>query len=343
MCLTSIMTNKYFNPSELFVCPVCKGKLNPDGASVSCTKCTITFKRENDCFCFFCKELFPSQEDYERQKEIVDFWGMGWRKRFRAKEHGYLQYDNECLKKFIEDEIDFNKKHNFLFGHEIDLETIASKVCLNIGCGAATESLILSYHGVYCIAMDITKEATQETTVQMKKNNSNCFGVQADSRYNPLATDTIDLVYSSGVLHHSPNMSKSVSEIYRVLKVGGNAYIMLYATWSYQFMKQRLKGILKGNITKKQQKEFMSRDGEKAWRTDNNKNPCTDTFTFEECRYLFKNFRRVSIRKGSFSLSQVPLVRKFLFFLGIKGDGPSRLENRLAKYIGACIFIKAEK
>lgn len=37
-----------------------------------------------------------------------------------------------------------------------------------------------------------------------------------------------DIVYSFGVLHHIPEVDKSIAEIYRVLKPGGELIIMLY-------------------------------------------------------------------------------------------------------------------
>jgi SAM-dependent methyltransferase len=44
--------------------------------------------------------------------------------------------------------------------------------------------------------------------------------------------ESFDMVYSWGVLHQSPDTSKAVSEVYRVLKPGGVAKIMIYHKWS---------------------------------------------------------------------------------------------------------------
>ena len=35
-------------------------------------------------------------------------------------------------------------------------------------------------------------------------------------------------MYSFGVLHHTPDINRSVSEVHRVLRPGGIAYVMLY-------------------------------------------------------------------------------------------------------------------
>jgi len=44
--------------------------------------------------------------------------------------------------------------------------------------------------------------------------------------------NAFDLIYSWGVLHHTPNMEKAIDEVYRVLKPGGKIIIMIYNRYS---------------------------------------------------------------------------------------------------------------
>jgi SAM-dependent methyltransferase len=53
-----------------------------------------------------------------------------------------------------------------------------------------------------------------------------------DAESLPFADGTFDVVYSWGVLHHSPDTPKAFREVLRVLKPGGEARIMIYQTWS---------------------------------------------------------------------------------------------------------------
>ena len=55
---------------------------------------------------------------------------------------------------------------------------------------------------------------------------------QADVENLPFADNTFDLVYSWGVIHHSPNTVKALSELYRVTKPGGLVKFMIYNKWS---------------------------------------------------------------------------------------------------------------
>jgi SAM-dependent methyltransferase len=52
--------------------------------------------------------------------------------------------------------------------------------------------------------------------------------LQSDARNLPFPDHTFDFVYSWGVLHHSPDLSRSLSELVRVLRPGGKFGVMLY-------------------------------------------------------------------------------------------------------------------
>jgi SAM-dependent methyltransferase len=57
---------------------------------------------------------------------------------------------------------------------------------------------------------------------------SNARAVQADAEQLPLPDSSIDFVWSWGVIHHSSNTDRIVGEIYRALRPGGRAQIMIY-------------------------------------------------------------------------------------------------------------------
>lgn len=50
----------------------------------------------------------------------------------------------------------------------------------------------------------------------------------ADAEHLPFPDATFDIVYSYGVLHHSPDTRAAVKEVHRVLKPGGTAIVMVY-------------------------------------------------------------------------------------------------------------------
>src|SRR5262249_39123603 len=50
-----------------------------------------------------------------------------------------------------------------------------------------------------------------------------------DAESLPFESDSFDVVYSWGVLHHTPDTARALKEVRRVLRPAGEARIMLYA------------------------------------------------------------------------------------------------------------------
>lgn len=304
------------NCSEIeIVCPICHGTLDDHG----CVSCHAKFGTHEGIRSLICREMYPSDEAFASALKIIEFWGKGWEKRLQDAEHKPIfDSDLDALRAWIENDIEWQKANDSLIGVDLPLDSLTDKSVLNIGTGAGTEALLLSYSGANCIAMDITSQAAAAAESLIRKIGGKGLGVQADARFIPLGDSTVDVVYSSGVLHHSPDMARSIAEIHRVLKPGGKAYIMLYATWSIIFVQMRL----------------MLSMGEKAWETENRKNPHTTTYTKRECQQMFSDFEKVSIRKTGASLKQLKLIGRFM---------PTTLDRFLDPFLGPRLNIVAQK
>lgn len=300
---------------NILACPMCHGKL----VELGCASCNITYPKNNGVPSFICREMYPSDDAYAEALRIIDFWGNGWEKRLAEPEHKpWFECDQGALIKYAENIMELHKAGDSILGVDIHEDSLKNKVALNIGCGAGAEALVLTYSGANCIAMDITPQAARAAEYLMHKVGGDGIGIQADTRFIPLETSSVDVVYSSGVLHHSPKIAQSITEIYRVLKPGGKAYIMLYATWSVLFVQMRL----------------MLSMGEKAWETGGRKNPCTTTYTVSECRDMFPQFKNVRIRKIGGNLKHIKIIGKYM---------PASLDHLLSPYLGPCLNIVAEK
>ncbi len=55
---------------------------------------------------------------------------------------------------------------------------------------------------------------------------------EGDAEKLPYDDASFDVVYSWGVIHHSPNTALAAREIIRVLRPGGSFRVMVYHTWS---------------------------------------------------------------------------------------------------------------
>jgi len=271
---------------ELLACPICKKKL----LGTKCANCSIEFATHvPEIPSFICEQMYESETAYQQALRTIDFWGKGWAKRLKEDEHAFIYSKNKNeLHDYAEEQIAWCRENKTLMGKEVPLGEMQGKTVLNIGCGAGTESLCLAHAGAQCIAMDITNEAAEATNNLLEKVGGG-FGIQGDARFIPLFDSSVDYVYSSGVLHHSSDIEKSVAEIHRVLKPGGTAYVMLYAKWSITFLQEKL----------------LRRTGEMAWETGSRKNPLTDVFSVRDCKLLFSMFNHTSTEKRGGSLTQL--------------------------------------
>ncbi len=264
-----------------------------------------------------------------------------------------LFYINELEKLFIH--------RNHLAVNEMPYKKLNGKKVLEVGCGTGAHSLLFSFNKAEMYATDISENRVESAKklIGMLESSNTTFRL-CDAENLPYQNNYFDIVYSNGVLHHTYDIKKAISEVYRVLKPGGEAIIMLYAKNSFLYFINiyLIKGIILG-YKKKFKKTWIGASTE--WMSSNKQsvyNPVTYVFSKKEIKLLFSNFNIVSIRKNSFIFSHIPIFGKYISnFFGIfcgynkagvlLYDKPWRYETKfekfLGKYIGFCYNIKLTK
>jgi ubiquinone/menaquinone biosynthesis C-methylase UbiE len=122
------------------------------------------------------------------------------------------------------------------------------KKILEVGVGAGTDFLQFVRAGAEAYGIDLTEEAVEHV-----KKRLDVYGLAAkevkvaDAENLPYKDNTFDLVYSYGVIHHSPNFNKALEEIIRVASIGGRIKIMVYHRRSLNaFSKYLMYGLRRG-------------------------------------------------------------------------------------------------
>jgi ubiquinone/menaquinone biosynthesis C-methylase UbiE len=98
----------------------------------------------------------------------------------------------------------------------------------------------LAKRGIEVIGIDLTEKAIDLACKHFKEKKLQAKFKVANAESLPFKNEEFDLVYSFGVLHHTPNTQKAIDEIFRVLKPGGGAYIMLYHKNSLNYLVHRI-------------------------------------------------------------------------------------------------------
>lgn len=106
------------------------------------------------------------------------------------------------------------------------------KSLLEIGCGIGIDTVQLHRAGFAVTAIDLTKNAIAIAKERARREQLAIDYRTGNAEELPFAPESFDVVYSFGVLHHTPDIQRAVAEVHRVLRPGGTALVMLYARWS---------------------------------------------------------------------------------------------------------------
>lgn len=158
----------------------------------------------------------------ELKEEVHNFWNkQSCGTQFSDKE----KYSKEF---FEEIELDRYTKEPEILSFA-DFKSGKDKKVLEVGVGAATDFLQWAKNGAELYGIDLTPEAVSHAEHRLQLYNLAAKEIKVSDAENlPFQDDFFDIVYSWGVIHHSPDTPKALSEIIRVLKPGGKAKLMVY-------------------------------------------------------------------------------------------------------------------
>jgi SAM-dependent methyltransferase len=126
-----------------------------------------------------------------------------------------------------------------------------------------------------------------------------------DGEVLPFRDGTFDVVYSFGVVHHTPDTEGAIDEFHRVLRPGGEAIVMVYAkhSWNYWVRDWWMLGIRRGMLRTGTMADILSENTEYS---PSGARPLVKVYTARECRRLFAKFREVSICKRQLTSYEIP-------------------------------------
>lgn len=112
-----------------------------------------------------------------------------------------------------------------------DFPSGKGKKVLEIGVGAGSDFYHWVRHGALATGIDLTQAAINLTKERLESYNlqPTSYHLQtADAEHLPLPDHSFDIVYSWGVLHHTPDTTQALRECFRVLRPNGTLKVMIY-------------------------------------------------------------------------------------------------------------------
>ena len=111
-------------------------------------------------------------------------------------------------------------------------ETFKGLKCLDAGCGNGRGTIFMFRNGAHSVtSLDVSPVNVKSTTAFVKENGfKNHTSELSTLEAIPYPDETFDFVWCNGVIMHTSHPNKCLSELARVLKVGGKAWIYVYGS-----------------------------------------------------------------------------------------------------------------
>lgn len=175
-----------------------------------------------------------------------------------------------------------------------EFEKWKGKRVLEIGCGIGTEAINFARNGAVLTVVELSKESLELTKQRfaiygLKANFILGSAEELDSLL--LNEEKFDLIWSFGVIHHSPNPDKILKKCNNILKNDGEIRMMVYSKISHKlfyFMKESglwdfSPNALDGLISEYSEAQTGC--------------PITYSYTIEGAKKLFSDFKILDIKK----------------------------------------------
>ena len=197
---------------DFLVCPDCR----TDGFELTVTQQNGAEILEGTLRCPGCQTEYPIirgiprlikgiRTDDDLRKVYADSFGHEW------TAYNWLRDEDE---------------HEFFQITDLQKETLANQVVFDAGCGGGRNTRFLAGYVKDIIGLDFS--IAVDKAYELCQHRENVHFVQCDINRNPFKPQTFDLVFSHGVLHHTPNTKKSFDNLPSLVKPGGSLYIAVF-------------------------------------------------------------------------------------------------------------------
>lgn len=172
--------------------------------------------------CPACQRAYPKVNEIARFVDAQHYaasFGFQWHRYHKT------QLDH--------DEVRESEQH-FLMKTGLRPEELKGKLVLDVGCGMGRFAEVATRWGGRVVGIDLSAAAE----VAARNLASRDFvALQADVFALPFAAQSFDIIYSMGVLHHTPDCEAAVKALAKYLKPGGVLAVWLYSGYNkwYRF------------------------------------------------------------------------------------------------------------
>lgn len=190
-----------------------------------CPQCFGAIKLKNDRYtCTGCGTVYIEKAgviEFEPDDSHVGSFSEQWDRHSRVQvdSHGY-----KCGYNGFHD-----SKDTFWKKTGLQANTLKNCIVLDAGCGVGRFSEVAGDYAACVIPVDLSHAVFHASVLMNERNMANGPCLKANLERIPLADESVDVAFSLGVMHHSPNPINILKELIRVTRKEG-----VVAGWVYQ-------------------------------------------------------------------------------------------------------------
>jgi ubiquinone/menaquinone biosynthesis C-methylase UbiE len=121
-----------------------------------------------------------------------------------------------------------------------EFERWRGKRVLEIGCGIGTDTVNFARHGARVTSVDLSEKslelARRRTAVYGVQEQVQFYGGNAEELNGFVPVEAYDLIYSFGVIHHTPHPERVLEQMRRYARPGTTLKIMVYHRRSWKVL-----------------------------------------------------------------------------------------------------------
>lgn len=179
----------------------------------------------------------------------------------------------DCTKEFFEKLEVYRFERIYYLPRIIDFSAYRGKRLLEVGCGIGIDLVRFAKHGAIVMGIDLADEA-----IRLAKKNFELHRLEGDLQIMngenlTFCEESFDAVFAHSVIQYTRDPERMIHEIHRVLKLGGEAILMVYHRYSWFYLLSKLFG--------------MKLEHESA--------PILRVYSIRDFRKMLSNFSRVEI------------------------------------------------
>ncbi len=215
--------------------------------------------------------------------------------------------------------------------------THAGRRILEIGPGLGTDHAQFARGGGQMFGLDLTWSHLVHTRQRFLIEGLVTRLARGDAESLPFRDGSFDVVYSIGVIHHTPRMQAAIDEVWRVLRPSGLALVGLYHKHSafYWIHTMLVRGVLLGGLFLRGYRQLLSEIEYRSPGSD--AVPLVQVVTRRQCRDLFARFGEVQLHTRHVDL------RHAIPAIPTSSVATRRVLERIAGRFGWYLIVAARK